>query len=489
LPPDIPVLRKKDREKRGGLLPFTSGGGGGGGSFLYRVFGLGQAGGSASVVGGAAGRGAIPAFIDFITSQGGLSLALTAASATAVFVVYSVGMAAVRAGGPLGPQGGVFPASGAMASAAQAQAAPGGASSLGVVASVNRGLYGEEAQDAAAAEPEPEPEQKASSEPGQAPQAEPAAQGSQDPGAPAAAEQAAQTPEPKLVASPGFRGGGGLVSGRALGEGNGLAGGNGLSGGMVRTFSQPTLGGGVKALQPMRAGRKPAAVRSLRTKPIQRSNSALKQLRFANRESVRARRLSTAEGRSYAAANAFEPAAGGAGAPAGGAGMSQSASPSASQGSDGGPLTEGSSVPGEEKAPGTGKSGDVSPWTRQVMLAMSLLMAASTIVTIIGILAIFKMMPMVGSIAAMIQAILLVIATGMASTASALGVEIMRKYGQMEQGAILTAGGAITAAAAIHAMMSPSGPSWPQVLGGIAGIGSAVAALLSSAKMPGGPFK
>jgi len=85
--------------------------------------------------------------------------------------------------------------------------------------------------------------------------------------------------------------------------------------------------------------------------------------------------------------------------------------------------------------------------------------------------------------------ILLGMATAMAATASSLGVMIISKYGQTLQGGILTAGGAITTAAAIFALMAPGGPSWPLVLGGIAGIVTAIGSLMSSAKMPGGPFR
>jgi hypothetical protein len=258
---------------------------------------------------------------------------------------------------------------------------------------------------------------------------------------------------------------------------------------MVRMFSPNGPGGGVKSLQAMRPGPKTSVVQSRSMRPAQRSSSALRQLRFANIESQRARGASASESQSYHAENAFAPAAGAAGPQTAGAGISQGTKgPSVGEASEG-PITQGSNTPGEKAAPGVGKGEDVSPWTKSVMLAMSLLMSASLIVTAIGILGMFKMLPVVGSLAAMAQMILLGMATAMAATASSLGVMIISKYGQTLQGGILTAGGAITTAAAIFALMVPGGPSWPLVLGGIAGIVTAIGSLMSSAKMPGGPFR
>ena len=474
--PDIPAAKEKEEEeKKGGLLPIGSGASPGGGALLARAAGFQRAATVGVSVHGAAGHGLLPSIINFVTTRFGMTLALGALTASAVFTMYSLGMGAMRGGfAPPKKPGLSFGPQGSTAGAEQA-APQSPVSSLEMAAVSNKNFFDGGAEPAPVAakpvvEPEPPSQQAAAA----------------DPAGDAAhmLEQAAQAEKPKMIAAAkGFTGS--MTAG--LGGGNGLAGGKGLSEGIVRTFSSSGPGGGVKILRAMRPAPKKAAVVGSRSgRPAQRSGSAMRQLRFANLESQRARGASASESQSYHAENAFEPAAAGGGSLAG-PGISQGTKGASVGDSSGEPLAQESSA-AQKPAPAVRKAEDVTPYTKSVMLAMSLLMAASLIVTVIGILSTFKMLPVVGSLAAMAQMILLGMATGMAATAASIGVMIITKHGQTLQGGILTAGGAITTGAAIYALAASAGPSWPLVLGGIAGIVAAIGALMSSAKMPGAPF-
>ena len=59
----------------------------------------------------------------------------------------------------------------------------------------------------------------------------------------------------------------------------------------------------------------------------------------------------------------------------------------------------------------------------------------------------------------------------------------MTDYEQLEQGAILTTGGAITTGVAVASLAWKQMPAWGTVLGGISGIAAAVGAMLSLQKM------
>ncbi|TPW17553.1 MAG: hypothetical protein FD126_3620, partial [Elusimicrobia bacterium] len=283
--------------------------------------------------------------------------------------------------------------------------------------------------------------------------------------------------KPKMVSAKGMPGGGGL------GGGNGLAGGAGLSGGMMKKFdgkaAAPT------SSQAMR--RDPQAkLTARRVSPIRGAKgNAMQQLKFANKTSKQALGQTGGESQSFQAAEAFNTApisqgAQGVGTSGVGDGAA-GASPGAND--DGGPIGR----TGEEPAPDTGEKKDKTPYGQQLMMAQALLMTASVIITIIGILALFKNLPVIGIIAEMWQKILYGMAIGMAASASAIGAMVASGHGQKDQGMMVTVGGAITTAAATAALMMPGPESaWVAVLGGIAGIGSSIGAALLPMMKGGG---
>ena len=132
---------------------------------------------------------------------------------------------------------------------------------------------------------------------------------------------------------------------------------------------------------------------------------------------------------------------------------------------------------GETTAPPVGQSGDKSPWTGALMMGVALLATASTIILIEGIVAqIAKIIIPLEPVAMMLAAL----AASLAAAASAIGVMIMTQHGQMQQGMVLTIGGAITSAAAIAALVSPpEAAPIIMVLGGIAGLTAAMLAMIT----------
>lgn len=439
--PDIPRLKKEKKERRGGALPF-----------LY-------AKGAGSGAGLAPAPGLLPSLINFISSGRGIGLLTAAGTAGAVILLYN---AASERQPAQGSAASVFPQTREELRRVDAASPAGdaGAGSLSYFLAANRDkAYREEASPGQVDE-EPPPEEVVS-----APLPAPA------PAAPAARTSSKEPPRKAAYGS-------GSAGRASLGGGVGLAGGVGLSGGMMRKFQAS-----VQALTSPKA--LPEPVRKLEAasgglEPLSFSGSAAKeQLRHANRQSVQALGTTSSEANSFGAANAFAKAPASANRILRGPGSTFDAADFANVPDvEGGPV--GPVFRGEEDAPQAGQSSDVSPWTADVQHAESLLRDASTLITVIGILAPYKGLPFIGPIVAAVQQMLFDMAVSNASTAAGLGLSIMNQHGQLTQGAMLTTGGAITTAMAVAALSAPqSTTSWAAVLGGIAGLAAAVAALIS----------
>lgn len=482
-PPEMPTLKKKEEEKKGGGVALTGGGSsGGGGSFLARWLGVGGKGGASAVARGAAstaarsGIGAAgklgfgPMLVNFLASNFAAVMFTGLLTAGAVYTLYSVGMSAVAEK----PEKRSVFAQNASAQTADAPAAQVDASGLSYFQTANQGGAFNEAlktSDAPAETPSDAP-----TDPATPPEA-PADGGPVEGGAPQFADSMLSQLKPKMIANKAGSSGG-------LGGGNGLAGGAGLAGGMVRKFEPK--GAPVAPTSPAMRRDPQAKLTARRVSPIRGAKGgAMQQLRFANKTSRAALGQTSGEGQSFQAAEAFNTAPADQGSQnVSGAGMGDAGAgtqPGASD--DGGPIGR----TGEEAPPDTGEKKDKTPYSSQLMMAQALLMTASAIITIIGILAIIKKMPIIGVIAEMWQKILYGAAIAMAASAAAIGAMVSQQYGQKDQGMMVTIGGAITTAAATAALMMPGEASaWVAVLGGIAGIGSSIGAMLLPMMKGGG---
>ena len=474
--PDIPTLKKKkEEEKKGGAGALPGGGASGaatesGGSWLSRLFGGGGRGGvglgrgAASTVArsgiGVAGKlGFGPMLVNFLASNMAAVLFTGLVTGGAVYTLYSLGMSA-SAERPAKKS--VFAVSddGKAGETGEARV---DASGLSYFQTANSGAaFGNEAVKTSDA-----PADKTSDAPATQDAPPPVADPGAAPGGsgPQIADALAKTLEkPKMIASRGPAGGG-------LGAGNGLAGGSGLSGGMMKKFDPK--GTPINLATPPMKRDTQAKLAARRVSPIARANGAMNQLKATNGMSRKALGQTSGESQSFQAAEAFNTAPvtqgshdlAGKGMGDGGAG----ASPGASD--DGGPIAR----TGTEAPPDTGKKEDKTPYGKQLMMAQALLMTASAIITVIGILAIIKKMPIIGIIAEMWQKILYGAAIAMAASASAIGAMVMQNYGQKDQGMMVTIGGGITAAAATAALaIQRPEAAWISVLGGIAGLGASI---------------
>ena len=500
---DIPELKQKEREHKGGAIAVGSQSGGSPG-LLYRWFGIGgqnAAGGAARMGAGAASKaagtaasgaqsaalgaaaaapqyGLLPTLINFVSSNLGMAALSMALTGGAVYTLYNLGMKSADSGPQ---QARVF----AQRDRGAPEIGPAGdarvdASGLSFFQSANSGNAFDEGGtktegelDAAAAEDQAAAEEMEAVD---APADEVTG------GAPDLAEamNAEQKSKLKLAKAMG---------GTSSFGGNGLRGGSGLSGGFTAPFqkverSAPKASEGTIA--PVKRTRSAAKLSGRKMSAAQRGGKgAMGQLKFASSKSRGAIGQSSTEGASFEAAEAFTTAPIGQGAKGISDGGISTGGDGLTPASDGGPVGN-STVNPEQDAPATGKGEDKSPWTQMVMMAMALLTTASAIITIIGILAILKKIPFMSGVLEPIQQMLLGIAAGMAAASTAMGVQIMTEYGQKEQGGILTAGGAITTASALAALMWPNPTTaWVAVIGGIAGIAASVGSLLVGGGMGG----
>lgn len=487
--PAIPNLPKREDDekerRRGGAVPFTGGAAPAGRGMLARWFGLG--GGGAGVaenaavplmvrLGGGPGRAFGPRVVAFLTSNPAsvvLTLFFTAAS---VYTLYALGM---NANDDAAMKRTLFPVSGEP-HPDRAEGGGGETSGLSFFNSANRGA----AFDYAAA-------------PGESPDAARSARGNRvDPAASKSgdsteegtkkhADALGRTPRrPRLVLGKLGGGGSGFGGTPAMGAAARMGG--------ARSRAENSDS---RSLEGMRR-HSASSLSARRMSPTNRGKpGAMNQLRFANRKSQEALGATAPESRAFQAAEAFSPAPTAQGGPIAGAGLGPGGpgvgtGPSGYVDDAGGPF---SPAPEEKPAPGMGKGKDKSPYSRSLAMAMALLMAASAIITVIGILALFRDLPVVGVIAEIWQKVLYGAAIAMAASASAIGASVAQQYGQHDQGLIVAVGGGITSAAAAAALALPGQASaWTAVLGGIGGIAASIVAMLSPVMAPtmpagGGP--
>ncbi|MFH2202143.1 MAG: hypothetical protein ABIJ96_03425 [Elusimicrobiota bacterium] len=494
--PEIPNLKTKEaREKKGGAVAVGQGSGGSGG-FLARWFGAGArpagsalssgAGSAARVAGRAsigvgksfAGGGAsalklglVPSLINFFSSSVGMGALTAAISGSAAFALFTMSGVAneARQGDRM-----LFPSSTREAIAEKEdQDDPG---SINFFTSANQGKAFNrdapkgEAKALADAE-EYEEGEEADAAAGNAPDM--------------ADELVGQLEKPKMIASKG-------VGAKPLGQGVGLVGGVGLAGGVNRKFTPQKENPGKLAQLPAQSRKLTASPSRSRVSRVGGRN-AMKQLRFANRRSVKATGQSSAESQAFQAAEAFDSAPQSAGGEIGGAGVSQdgagasSGANSVGGADDGGPIADGTR--GEEDVDKVGKSGDETPYTGMLMMAQGMLLLASIMIAMMGILSKFDKTPLAVYLTP-IKMALYAAAIGMAAAATAIGLNILMTYGQNTQAMILTVSGGLTTVLATLALVEWSNDSvgtWLAIIAGISGLAGSVGSFLVP-KSGGGSF-
>ncbi len=468
--------REEEEERKGGAPPWIIGGGRSGGLLQRMGFGgrgIGQ--GMAGAGAGAGKMGLARSVVAFLGSNAGKALTVAMICGSSVFSLYSVQMSAVKAK-PSVSKRGVFNDPSQALARRQAEM-----NSLAAVSGANKGFFGSEqaAADAAAA--------------GQT------ADGAQD--APVDAPETAATPIPGGIPDPN------QIAAQAAQQlsknkpGAGTAGAAGGGGGGSSSAGAPNLGGALasmkgvdsktlptKNLQAMRGGVQTRAA-SLRGTGPARGRGAMSQLKHASRESRKGAASRGPEGQAYNAESAFSPAgaSAGAGSSLGGAGVQSGGGGAAggiSDSGDGGPISQPDPGTGEQKAPDAGSGTNQTPYQKELTMAVSLLMVASTIIMIVGMLSLAGNTPFTAFLKG-IAKMLYIAAIAMAAMATLIGAMIMSKYGQQSQGMILTIGGGITTAAAgIAWAVGTTTGSWIAVLGGIAGLATSVGSLLAPSKVP-----
>lgn len=435
---------------------------------------------SGSAVVGGGGRGLGAAALRLLGGRVGSFLVAASVLGSSVYGLYSTGMSQVRDAARPARKGSIFakPAyDAAVARSLPTEQGPGG-DSLGGLASANKGAFDEQQ---APQQAEAQPAEPSGAAP--APQAEPLL---------APAQQALDAPADAARKLPrlGFGGSG-------AGSGSGLQGGPGLAGGLRRGFDQLALAkansgvltGPSAGSQAQLARSKVAAARSVKT-------GAQGQLQRASllsqRAAVQAQTPGKLQASAFQAEQAFsgESTAGGGHSIGGtGAGEGKAAGVAAGAPDQGGPLNAGGVDPERPAVPQVGGSRDVAPWASLVMMAKSLLLVASMLIILLGILTQVQMTspPWIVAVIQKHKTMLYGVVAGMAGTAAALGVMVSKSYGQAMQGEILMLGGGITMAAALVAMFKPGiKASWPMVLAGVAGMAAAMASAMSSNMTRGG---
>lgn len=243
-----------------------------------------------------------------------------------------------------------------------------------------------------------------------------------------------------------------------LGSGHSLAGGVGMAGGVGRPFDSKTL----VAQLPHGAGNGSSSGAAASTAGVGRTaiqggggskgGNAMGQLRVANGFSQAGKMAGSGEGQSYNASKAFEGnnGIGGAGGEQiGGTGDQSAAAQTGGAGLDNGtpvnqPNTGTGAGASNPSVPSAGSGTDVTPWGNLamiaeilIMIAGVLLLAASSIVNI--------------GLSAPVKHALAWIAAALAAAVTIIGIILMVEYGQMLQGGIFTAVGALTTVLAVMA--------------------------------------
>ncbi|TPW18695.1 MAG: hypothetical protein FD126_3352, partial [Elusimicrobia bacterium] len=165
----------------------------------------------------------------------------------------------------------------------------------------------------------------------------------------------------------------------------------------------------------------------------------------------------------------------------GAGGMSNGGAFSGEEGvGSGGPLDQNSTStndPNDVKKIDNAKN--VTPYQSQLDMAKGMLMLASAIIIVIGIICAVRneslTIPIVGTAVAAglttTMNVFLGIALALGAGAAAIGASIASGHGQGQQGGIIAMGGTITAATAAASMLWPGTvPSWVLILAGVAGM-------------------
>lgn len=268
--------------------------------------------------------------------------------------------------------------------------------------------------------------------------------------------------------------------------GGGLAGGAGLSGGIGGSFKQNLSNsrtGEARAFQG--ANRAQVARSKLGSNNLGKSalkGATAKRLDNMNK-AMGASRAGTAEAGAATHGQQWDAATPGGGAITGGGASGMSSGGQFSEGEGlggGGPLDQNSTTsngnPNDVKDINNGKN--VTQYQDQLDMAKGMLMLASAIILIIGIMTVKRDALAAGLFTApaavaltVAQKIFLAIAVGLAAGAAAIGASIASKYGQGQQGGIIALGGTITAASGASALIWPNQlTSWLMVLAGVAGM-------------------
>ncbi|TBR21372.1 hypothetical protein EPO15_10500 [bacterium] len=357
-----------------------------------------------------------------------------------------------------------------------------GQSALNMAQSANSGFYGDPNASAQA----PAAPEGASDAPADAPAVDAAAAG-----AVAGGDAAGGTPAEMAAALTGgqkTKAGMGSKFGKlsaGLGSaGGGMAGGSGLSGGIGGSFKNNLTNSRAGDLRGFQGANRAQVTRGKTASRLGGSalkGATAKRLDTMNRAMGGARTGGAEAGAASHAAQWDAATPGGSAITGGGAGgMSNGGAFSGEEGvGGGGPLGDQNSTnpnnPNDVKDIDNGKN--VTQYQDQLMMAQGMLMLASAIIIVVGILAIKAKAATATVFGAGIGAALhgaavafMGIACGLAVAAAAIGASIGSKYGQTGQGNIIAVAGTITAAAAGAALIWPGMPAWVAVLAGIAGL-------------------
>ncbi|MDD5658379.1 MAG: hypothetical protein PHF00_14100 [Elusimicrobia bacterium] len=278
-----------------------------------------------------------------------------------------------------------------------------------------------------------------------------------------------------------------------LGAGNRqLAGGAGLSGGIGQGFGQAKLNNSAVRQMSAMSGARRAQVTQAKTAVANRGSSlsgaAARRLDKMNMAMGGARKEGAAtqaaiHSQQWEGAQAGGQAIQGAGA--GGGGFSSDEG--GGEGSPVNPTSDASVTPNPATSvPDTGDSGNKTPYQGMLNLAVGMLMLASVIITVIGVLSIVKRPlqtnPWTVAVAETLEGIqlaMLAAATIMAGIAAVMGGMIAGQ-GQSGQGTILCVAGGIEAAAGTAALLWPNKmPASLLALAGVAGLMGSITSLLA----------
>lgn len=282
----------------------------------------------------------------------------------------------------------------------------------------------------------------------------------------------------------------GKLSSGMGGGGMRLAGGSGMSGGIGGTFKQQGLTnskmGDLRAL----SGANRAQVTRGKMSASNLGKSALKGATGKRLDKMNRAMGNAATGSATEAAathtqqwDAAAPTGAGiTGAGAGGVSGGGQFSGDEGMGS-GGPLDQNSSNPSTSanEVQDIGDTTNVTPYQSQMTMAQGMLMLASGIIIVLGILG--KTTGWGDAITfggmSAIKAALMGAAMALAAAAAAIGAMVAMKYGQTMQGGAVALGGTITAGAAAMAFFGADGiPAWGLVLAGVAGMAASMLGML-----------